>query len=66
MNHFQNKDKSLLLAEQLGWLARDLRVLSLSPCFPLELTPGGVDSACYPSDVGEISTSLLGTGALYQ
>ena len=27
--------------------------------FAVELIPGGVDSACHPSEVGKISTSLL-------
>ena len=26
----------------------------------VELTPGGVDSACHPSEVGKVSPSLLG------
>ena len=32
----------------------------------VELTPGGVDSACHPSEVGEMSTGVLVTGALHQ
>ena len=28
-------------------------------CLAVELIPGGVDSACHPPEVGEISTSLL-------
>ena len=27
-----------------------------------ELTPGGVDSACHPSKIGEMSTSVLVEG----
>ena len=27
-----------------------------------ELTPGGVDSACHPAEVGEMSTIVLETG----
>ena len=34
--------------------------------FAVELTPGGVDWACHPSEVGEMSTSVLVIGALYQ
>ena len=30
------------------------------PLFTVELTLGGVDSACQPSEVGEMSTSVLG------
>ena len=33
--------------------AWDLQVLSLSP-LAIELTPGGVDLACHPSEVGEM------------
>ena len=29
-------------------------------CFAIELIPGGVDSACHPSEVSKMSTSLLG------
>ena len=29
-------------------------------CLAVELIPGGVDSACHPSEVGKVSTSLLG------
>ena len=54
-----------MLAEQLRWLAWDPKVLSLSP-LAFELTPGGVDSACRPSEVGEMSTSALVIGALHQ
>ena len=28
-------------------------------CLALELIPGGVDSACHPSEVSKMSTSLL-------
>ena len=40
------------------WLAWDLRVRSLSSV-ATELTQCGVDSACYPSEVGEMSTIVL-------
>ena len=30
------------------------------PLSAVELTPGEVDSACHPSEVGEMSTSVLG------
>jgi len=53
-----NERESLLLASWRGWLAWDLRVLSLNP-LSAELTPGGVDSACHLFEVGEMSTSLL-------
>ena len=49
---------SLVLASWLGWLAWDPRVPSSSPV-AAELTPGGVDSACHPSEVGEMGTSAL-------
>jgi len=29
-------------------------------CFAVELIPGGVDSACHPSEVDNMSTNLLG------
>ena len=36
--------------------------LEFEPLFLIvELTPGGVDSACHPSEVGKKSTSLLVT-----
>ena len=47
-----------MLALRLEWLACDLWVLSLNPV-TVELTPGGVDSACHPSEVGEMGTSVL-------
>ena len=28
-------------------------------CFSVELTPGGIDSACHPSEVGIMSVSFL-------
>ena len=28
-------------------------------CFAVELIPGGVDSACHPSEVGKMSASML-------
>ena len=50
-----------------------VRVAGLGPLAPefellitIELTPGGVDSACHPSEVGEMSTSALVLGALHQ
>ena len=36
------------------------------PLFTIELTAGGGDSACHPSEVGEMSTSVLVIGALHQ
>ena len=30
------------------------------PCSAGELIPGGVDSACHPSEVGKMSTSFVG------
>uniref|UniRef100_UPI00358FA7FF homeobox protein Hox-A13b-like n=1 Tax=Myxine glutinosa TaxID=7769 RepID=UPI00358FA7FF len=41
--------------ERAAGLGSD-KVLSLNP---IELTPGGVDSACHPSEVGRMSTSYL-------
>ena len=35
-------------------------VAAFEPLFSVELTPGGVDSAYHPSEVGEMSTSVLG------
>ena len=29
-------------------------------CLAVELIPGEVDSACHPSEVGKMSTSMLG------
>jgi len=29
-------------------------------CSVVELLPGGIDSACHPSELGKMSTSLLG------
>jgi len=52
---------SLVLALRLRWLTWDARVLRCT-----ELTPGGVDSACHPSEVGKMSTSVLVIGALHQ
>ena len=44
-------------------LARLVSLGSLDPEFKshsaVELIPGGVDSACHPSEVGKISASLL-------
>ena len=34
--------------------------LELKSCWAIELIPGGVDSACHPSELGTMSTSLLG------
>ena len=36
------------------------------PLSAIELTPGGVHSACHPSEVGEMSTSVLVIGARHQ
>ena len=36
------------------------------PLSAVELTPGVVDSLCHPSEVGEMSTSVLVIGALHQ
>ena len=33
--------------------------LEFEPLSAVELTQGGVDSACHPSDVGQMSTSVL-------
>ena len=47
----------------VGLMVRVVGLGSLDPefKFPLavELIPGGVDSACYPSEVGNMSASLL-------
>ena len=47
----------------VGLIVRVVGLGSKDPEFksPLavELTPGGVDSACHPSEVGKMSTSLL-------
>ena len=40
--------------------------LSSSPCRVTELTQHRVDSACHPSEVGKMSTSVLVTGAIHQ
>ena len=32
----------------------------------IELTPGGIDSACHPSNIGVMSRSVLVMGALHQ
>ena len=47
-----------MLAHWLEWLAWDLRILSYR-LLVTELTPGGVDSACHPAEVGEMSISVL-------
>jgi len=36
------------------------------PLSAIELTPGGVNSACCPLEVGEMNTSALVIGALHQ
>ena len=36
------------------------------PMSAVELTPGGVDKACHPSEVGEMTTNVLVIGALHQ
>ena len=33
--------------------------LEFKSCWAIELIPGGVDSACRPSEAGKMSTSLL-------
>ena len=38
-----------------------VRVAVLGSCVAVELIPGGVDSACYPSEVRKMSTSLVGS-----
>ena len=43
-----------------GWL-KTLRSW-VRPLLAAELTPGGVDSACHPSEVGKMSTSVLVEG----
>ena len=42
------------------WWAWYPRVPEFKSCSAVEVTPGGVDSACHPSEVGKMSTSLLG------
>ena len=48
----------------VGLMARVMGLRSLGPefksCLAVDLIPGGVDSACHPSEVGKISTRLLG------
>ena len=48
----------------VGLMARLVGLGSEGPdfksCLAVELIPGGVDSACYPSEVDKMSTSLLG------
>ena len=48
----------------VGFMVRVVGLESKSPefksCLAVELIPGGVDSACHPSEVGKMSTNLLG------
>ena len=41
-------------------------VPEFEPLFYIELTPGGVDSACHRCEIGEMSTSVLVIRALHQ
>ena len=47
----------------VGLMVRVVGLESKGPefksCFVVELIPGGIDSACHPSEVGKMSTSLL-------
>ena len=47
----------------VGLMVRVVGLGSLDPEFKspsaVELIPGGVDSACHPSELGKMSTSLL-------
>ena len=47
----------------VGLMARVVSLGSLGPEFksrlPVELIPGGVDSACHPSEIGKMSASML-------
>jgi len=47
----------------IGFMDRVLGLGSEDPefksCSAVELIPGGVDSACHPSDVGKMSASML-------
>ena len=47
----------------VGFIARVVGLRSQGPefrfCLAVELIPGGVDSACHPSEVGKMSTRLL-------
>ena len=49
----------------VGLMVRVVGLRSKDPefksCLAVELIPGGVDSACHPSEVGKMSTSLLGS-----
>ena len=45
-----------LMVRVVGLGAKDPEFKS---CLAVELIPGGVDSACHPSKVGKMSTSLL-------
>jgi len=48
----------------VGLMVRVVGLGSYGPefksCLAVELIPGGVDSACHPSEVGKMTTSLLG------
>ena len=43
----------------MGRWAWDPRILQCKSCLAVELTPGGVDSACHHSEVGKMSASLV-------
>ena len=49
----------------VGLMARVVGLGSLGPefksCLAIELTPGGVDSACHPSEVGERNGIIITT-----
>ena len=55
------------LCEASCWLSGSgswLRILGswcleFDPCLAADLTPGGVDSACHPSEVSEMSSVLV-------
>ena len=62
-----NMSKSDLLSRCMPGVGLMVSVVALGSegpkfksCSPVELTPDGVDSACHPSKVGKMSTSLLG------
>ena len=65
--HFTISIIRLVLASQLGWLAKEPRVFfEFKPLSDRWINTRWVDSADHPAKVGNMSNSLLETGTLYQ
>ena len=62
IHHFLGGNPPFVLMPGVGFMVRAAGLASSGPEFAAELTPGGVDPACHPSEVGKMSTSILVEG----